>query len=446
MTITRRAALLAATGMLAGCETLDDIFASRKDILPGERRSVLEMEKPVSVDEGLAARPVDLPPPGAIAAWPQAGGTLDHSPGHAALSLDGLRQAWSGSVGSGSAFRRRMTSGPIASADTVFASDAFGVVSAWDLARGGRRWRFDTRPEDDDVGALGVGCAFDGGTLYIATGMAEVIALDAGNGTLRWRTRLSAPMRGAPTVAEGRIFVLTLDNQLNALSAEDGHKLWSFQGQQVSAVPLGLAAPAVEGDTLVAGFPSGELVALRTADGRVVWTEALSAAPGVDRGIADIAGVHALPVISDGRVIALGMGGTTMVVDLRSGRRLWERNVGGGVTPAVAGEWIFLVSATQRLVAMTRDTGQVRWITELNPSAAPGDKKAPEPARFAAPLLANGQLLVPGSGGQALIVGANDGAVAGRVPLPGPVTLAPATAGGAVLVLSDDGTLAALRG
>ncbi|MDT8267205.1 dehydrogenase, partial [Roseomonas sp. DSM 102946] len=93
--------------------------------------------------------------------------TLDHSPGHAALRLEGLRQAWSGSVGTGTAYRRRMTTGPIASADTVFASDAYGVVSAWDLARGGRRWRFDTRPEDDDVGALGVGCAFDGGTLYI---------------------------------------------------------------------------------------------------------------------------------------------------------------------------------------------------------------------------------------------------------------------------------------
>ena len=144
-------------------------------------------------------------------------------------------------------------------------------------------------------------------------------------------------------------------------------------------------------------------------------------------------------------MIALGMGGTTMVVDLRSGRRLWERNVGGGVTPAVAGDWIFLVSATQRLVAMTRDTGQVRWITELNPPA-PAGRKVPEPARFAAPLLANGQLLVPGSGGEALIVGVNDGAIAGRLSLPGPVTLAPATAGGAVLVLSDDGTLAALRG
>ena len=53
---------------------------------------------------------------------------------------------------------------------------------------------------------------------------------------------------------------------------------------------------------------------------------------------------------------------------------------------------------------------------------------------------------MPGSGGEALIVGVNDGAIAGRLSLPGPVTLAPATAGGAVLVLSDDGTLAALRG
>ena len=56
----------------------------------------------------------------------------------------------------------------------------------------------------------------------------------------RWRrrparsagaSRSSTPVRAAPTIADGRMFVLTLDNQLQALAVDDGHRLWSYQAR-----------------------------------------------------------------------------------------------------------------------------------------------------------------------------------------------------------------------
>ncbi len=445
--VGRRAALLgAATGLLGGCDTISDLLADRKDPLPGERRPALETRREVSADPAIANRAVDLPAPREITAWPQPGGNPAHDPGHVALPVDGMREAWRASVGTGSGYRRRMTSGPVASADTVYAADALGQVSAFDLARGTRRWQLDAKPEDDEVGGVGAGCALDGGVLFVATGLAEVLAVDPATASVRWRVRTPAPTRGAPAAADGRVFVLTLENHLLALSAEDGRRLWTYRAQPVAAVPLGLPAPAVQGETVVAGFPSGELVSLRASDGRVLWTETLSAPVGARRGgIADIAGVHALPVISDGRVIAVGQGGTTLAVDLRSGRRLWERDVGGAETPAVAGDWMFVVSTAQDLVALGRDTGQVRWVTPLNPPTSPGSGRR-QSTIFGAPLLLGGRLVVPGSGSEALLVNPADGAITGRLRLPGPVILPAAVAGSALLVLAEDGNLAAMRG
>ena len=91
---------------------------------------------------------------------------------------------------------------------------------------------------------------------------------------------------------------------------------------------------------VVGGFASGELAAIRVADGRVAWSETLASARG--GGLSDIAAIAAMPVIDRGRVFATGLGGLTVAIDLRSGRRLWEREVGAVETPWSAGDALFL--------------------------------------------------------------------------------------------------------
>lgn len=444
-TPSRRGLLLGGAALaLSGCETIDSILGDKKTPLPGERLPVIQQDRELAIDPAAAGRPVELPAPVARADWPQAGGVLSHDPGPASVGT-GLREVWRASIGTGSSYRRRITTGPIMANGTVFTADAFGTVSAFDAAGGARRWTRETTPEKDDVGAVGAGLAFSEGVLYATTGMAELLAIDPGTGEVRWRATTGAPTRGAPTVAGGRVFIPTVENQLVALSTEDGRRLWTYRGAVVSAVPLGLPAPAVEGESVVVGLPSGELAALRAGDGRVIWTESLSAGPGGQRGsMAEMAGVRGLPIITEGRVFAAGQAGTCLLVDLRSGRRLWERDVGSNYSPAVAGDWIFVVTPDSQIVAIGRTDGRVRWVSLLDERSARDRRRTP--ATFGSPLVAAGQILVPSSLGELVLVDPGEGGIAGRVRLPDGATLAPVAAGGTVYVVTDGGTLVALRG
>ncbi|WP_270934756.1 outer membrane protein assembly factor BamB family protein, partial [Falsiroseomonas oryzae] len=400
----------------------------------------LRPEPTLAPDAEAEARPVELPPAEPIAEWPMAGGPPGHAPGHAALG-DRPAIAWRSSAGSGSTYRQRITAGPIIAGGVVYAVDAWGTVTAHSLADGRQRWRADTTPEEESAIGLGGGAAFADGTLYVATGAGEVLAMDPANGSVRWRVRLPAPSRGAPTVAGERIYVPTTENHLLALSVEDGRRLWTYRAAALTTIPLGLPAPAVEGESVVAGFGSGELVAMRAADGRLLWAESLGGA--ANTSLADIIGITGQPVIDRGRVIAVGLGNTTIAVDLRSGRRLWERPFGGGNGPAAAGDWVFAVTRGSDAVAFGREDGRIRWVTELDPAPAGGRRG--DPPRFGAPLVAGGRILVPSSRGEILLLDPAAGAIVGRVPTGSGITLPMAIAEGTLVALADDGTLIALR-
>ncbi|MDB5315026.1 MAG: dehydrogenase [Rhodospirillales bacterium] len=435
---SRRVALLGSAGLLSGCETIEDFFGTSRRPLPGTRIPVLGQDERtrVSPDANFNAA-ITLPPPVARADWPQAGGTLSHAPGHVALG-DNLTEAWRSGFGSGSGYRSRITGAPIVAGETVFVSDAYGVISAFATANGRRRWRFDSRRENERDGAVGAGIAFDNGVLFVSTGLAELIALDPADATVKWRIDLPAPARGGMTVAGGRVLVPTMD-QLFGFSVEDGRRVWSHRSSAAATAPLGTPSPAVEGDVAVAGFASGEVVAIRVADGRVLWTESLAAAGRIS--LAEVSGIRALPVISEGRVVAVGMGGLSVAIDLRSGRRLWERELGGANAPYVVGEWVFAVTDAGEAAAVSRDDGRIRWVTGIAPAAAANRA----PGLLAPPVLASGRLYVGTSGGELVALNPMDGTIVGRQRMPGGVTIQPAIAGDTMFVVTDDATLVALR-
>ncbi|MGG5817262.1 PQQ-binding-like beta-propeller repeat protein [Falsiroseomonas sp. HW251] len=437
--MNRRALLLGSAGLLSGCGTFDDIFGERKVRLPGERISVLQSEASVTADADSG--PVTLPGPQPVSEWPTVGGPASHAPGHVQLGVN-LAQAWRASAGSGSGYRQRMVAGPVIGNGTVYAVDAWGSVSAHRLADGSRVWRTDSTPDDQWASPLGGGAAFADGTLYVATGLAEVIAMNAANGEIKWRVRLPAPARGAPGIAGGRIFVPTNENQLYALSVEDGSRLWNYRAQSVTTMALGLPAPAVDGDAVVAGFTSGELFALRVTDGRVLWGESLGSLAMAS--IADFVGITGLPVIVNGRVIAVGLGNTSIAVDLRTGRRLWERNFGGGAGPATAGDFAFAVTRDGEALAIGREDGRVHWVTPLDPPPATGSRRG-TPPRFGRPLVANGRLMIPSSRSEFLLLDPANGQIAGRMSTGYSITLPMAVTDGTLVALADDGTLVAFR-
>jgi outer membrane protein assembly factor BamB len=398
-------------------------------------------ERTLQADPAAQAGAMVLPPPAPRADWPQQGGDAAHAGGHPQLGGT-LARAWSSGFGSGTAYRRRLAAGPVAGAGMVFAGDASSDVSAFDLATGSRRWRRDVSRENESAGSIGPGLGLAGDTLFVATGLSELLALNVADGAIRWRVDLPAPARGAPTIHDGRVFVPTVASQLVCLSAENGRSVWTHRATATVTIPFGLPAPAVEGEVVICGFPSGELFAMRTTDGRVLWSESLAAAGGVV--LSDIAGVRASPVIGGGRVIAIGVGGLTICVDIRSGRRLWEQETGGTEAPWVAGDWVFLTNDVGQVAALGRDSGQVRWATSLRPAAR--GNRPPERISLSSPVLAGGRLLVGTGRDELVAIDPATGAVSGRTSLPGALTLQPIVAGNLLVAATDDATLVAFAG
>ena len=251
-----------ALGMLAGCDTVGGWFNNKDEPpLPGDRVSILALEPQIAPDPEVQDVSVVLPKPYLNADWPQPGGAPDRAMHHLEAAAV-LTTAWTANIGDGSDEDRRIVSPPIVAGGRVFAMDAGGVVSALDAGTGKRIWRFDPRP-DEDEGGFGGGLAFSGNRVFAVTGYGDVFGLEPETGKVAWKQPLAVPMRAAPVVSSGRLFVISYDNQTWALDGRDGTILWTHAGLAESARLLGAASPAVERDVVVVPYSSGELYALR---------------------------------------------------------------------------------------------------------------------------------------------------------------------------------------
>jgi outer membrane protein assembly factor BamB len=437
--LSRRGALLAPLA-LAGCSTFDDWFGAKKTPLPGKREALLLDRRGLVVEDNPPK--VVLPPATRNAAWPQAGGNPAHYMGHLAANQR-LTEAWKSDIGEGGGYRRIIMAQPVVLNGIVYTMDSNARVTAFKLADGTRLWRVDTKPKHTDSTNVGGGLGVDGTTLYADNGLLQLVALNAATGKEIWRQDIGVPARSAPTIADGRVFLLTIDDRMLAYAASDGHPLWTFRSDQPATGMLGSPAPAYTSGLVIGGFGSGELATLRADSGTVVWTDGLGASRG-RASAGNFLSIRGLPVVANLKVYAVSMGGLLVCEDVPTGRRLWDRDVAGEDTPWVAGDWMFIISARQQVAALNINDGKVAWVTDLPQWEDPEKRK--DIITWYGPLLVSDRLVVTGTTNMALSISPYTGEILGRQTLSSAAApFAPIVADGTVLVVTNDGRLIALR-
>jgi outer membrane protein assembly factor BamB len=435
------ATLLLAAGT-AGCSLWDDITGgTKKAPLPGQRLPVLGTGSDLEADPNVAAVPVGLPPAAVNPDWPEPGGNPAHAMGHPALPTH-LAQAWQASIGDGSSDYTRVLAAPVIAGGRVYAMDGGVQVSALDAANGTRVWQVDLKPEGERGNAFGGGPCFWNGRLYVATGFAEIVALNPANGKILWRKPVSAPVHAPPTVADGRIFLLTVENRLDVAAADDGHILWSHSGIPETAGLIGGASAAVEGDVAVVGYSSGELFALGVDNGRPVWSNNLAAVRNVN-AIAALADIRGRPVIDRGRVFAVSHSGRFAAIDLRTGDRVWEREIASGGSPWSVGDYVYVLANDNEVACLTRNDGKIRWLRSL--PRYKDEKEKSKPVYWTGPVLGGNRLLAISSDKKAIWVSPETGEVVGSQDISGPGFVGPVIANNTLYVLTDDANLTAYR-
>jgi outer membrane protein assembly factor BamB len=455
MKMTNRYLVIAVSAVaLSSCAALK---GKKKTPVLGQRIAILASENDVSADKTIAGVEVLVPPATTNDNWAQPGGNPSKALGQVTLGTN-LSRVWSATIDGGSN-RQRLGAAPVVAAGRLYTIDVDATIHAFSATTGEKVWTTDiakTEKAKADKKARGArfggGVSFDDGKVFATDGLGDVVALDAASGKILWHVKPGSPLRGAPTVANGQVYVLSQDNQLFALSQADGTVVWNQSGSVETQGVFGVAAPAVSQGTVVAGFSSGELNAYRYENGRTLWQDALSRST-ISTSVSSLADVDADPVIDRGIVYAVGQGGRMVAIEIDSGQRLWEQNFAGISTPWVAGEWVFIVTDDARLVCLARATGKVRWISQLRHYMSEKTKKdgtlkegkKANPVTWFGPVLAGGRLVLTNSAGQIVSASVDSGTVGTVIENKAPFTLPPIVSNSTLYVLDQKGRVSAYK-
>lgn len=264
-----------------------------------------------------------------------------------------IKKIWSAKLGAEAEFLRVMLQ-PAGDGNRIYAASRDGNVIAFDPASGKQAWKTELDTE------LSAGPGVGEGILAVGTADGMVIALDARSGSERWRANLGGETLSAPLISGDSVVVATIDNRLRALRASDGVEQWIIEQSTPLLTMRGSASPALAGNTVIAGFDNGRLMAIDLDSGDIAWDTVLAPPSGrsdLER-LSDIDGQ--ISVVGQD-IYAGGYQGRIASVAAESGQVLWAREISSYV--GVSADWnsVYTTDEGGEVVALSRRTGQETW-------------------------------------------------------------------------------------
>ena len=469
--------------LLSGCSTLSSVSdainpfnktdaekrAEQGDVAgDSERISILELSESLAVSDSVTPDQVTLPPAYVNTDWPQVGGNASHVVQNTAATGP-LTKVWSKDIGKGSGRKTRVLASPVIVNGVIYTMDGDNQVVALSETTGDKLWDYDVKVTERertregragvierikdpfslfrsnsgvDKESVGGGVTYDGGTVFVTSGLGVVAALDPTTGAEKWKYEGRVPMNSAPVAKNGRVFAITDDNELFGFNANTGEVLWTYQGIVESASMLSSPSPAVVDDVVIAPFSSGELIALRVQNGGVLWQDSLSSNARLTP-LASLNDIATGPAIADGYVIASAQSGVMSAFDFRTGQRIWRQPAGTLGIPLIVGDFVYAVTTEGQAVCLSKLDGSVVWLQQLE--AFKNAKKRKKRIVWAGPVMAGGRLFVASSRGATVTLDPQNGSILNTGKVSGAVFVPPIIANETIYVVTDEAKLIALR-
>jgi outer membrane protein assembly factor BamB len=249
---------------------------------------------------------------------------------------------------------------------------------------------------------------------------------------LKWQIPLGVPssdfvLESSPAVANGVVYVGSVEGIVYALNASTGAKLWTFAtGGDVES------SPAVANGVVYVGSDDGNLYALNASSGAKLWSfvtgiteNPLTSSPSVVNG-----------------VVYVGAGDDLVALNAGTGSRLWSFAVGSVLesSPAVANGVVYMGSTEGIVYALNASTGARLWSFDTD--------SAGENGIFSSAAVANGVVYVGSNNGNVYALNASTGVKLWSYIAAKPnfqVLSSPAVANGVVYFGSFDGNVYALN-
>jgi outer membrane protein assembly factor BamB len=252
----------------------------------------------------------------------------------------------------------------------------------------------------------------DGTRVYLATRDGSVRAIDSAQGRELWRA--AGPEEGQVAWAQGRLVVRGPEGRLRGLDPETGGTLW-----EADIGVRGTLAPSTDGDRIL--LAGDGLALVRGRNGRTLWKTALSAPAST-------------PAVAAGGKVLLGQSdGTLVCLDAATGGVVWTHQTGKRIAAPPTSDGakrVYLGTTDRRVIAVGMDKGKLKWRWKIGADVQ----------SQAATL--GGMLLVATQEAVLYSLGAGNGHLRWRTPLPARPFFGPLLVGSAAVVACSDDILA----
>ncbi len=253
----------------------------------------------------------------------------------------------------------------------VIRGNDVSAIDAVDAATGKLVWTYRTKGEDMPS------AVFDHGMLVFGNGDGHVYALNAANGTLKWKTFIQSfvSMSSAALDPRNNVVIVggTHPSNIYALDAATGRLLWKVHPAHIFSSSGGDGTWAVAGrlaigqiETRTKGQKSvsnSEELAIDIATGKVVWSTTLGAGKTPPRN------KDAVPAVDHG-VIYTGSPVThrEYAINVSNGRILWTTplKVGMKAAPTIVQNTVIQPTANGNIFALARANGKVIHVFNLH--------------------------------------------------------------------------------
>lgn len=272
-------------------------------------------------------------------------------------------------------YRRSHRMTPVIFEDLVIAGNAIDGIAAYKRGSGAEVWR-----KNIDNGVEGGAQVYDD-KVFFASSDGHFYALEARTGHVLWTFPIRFEGLAAPTIKNGRIYVLVGNNTAYALEAATGKQLWLYNRKEnLNLTIRGGSQPLVLGDSVILGFSDGYLVSLNSSDGGLQWERQLSTSK-------QFTDVDSTPVLDGDHLLISSFDGTLYSLTRNDGQVVWRYDEGGFGKALVDGERVYYATVSDKLVALNRNTGAVNWQVQLPKGQA------------TSPILYQGYLVIVQNGG-----------------------------------------------
>src|SRR5580692_904433 len=340
-----------------------------------------------------------------------------------------VKKLWSEGVGGGKKqLVLRLGLGPAADNGLVFAASHKGEVLAASLDTGRHVWVKKLKIP------ISAGPAAALGMVVVGSSKGDIVALDGATGRQLWRAKVNSELLSAPAIGENIVVFRSVDGRLHGFDAHNGKELWSVE-QQVPRLSLrGTATPIIVKDVAISGFDNGKVMAVSITTGDTVWDTALASPHGrteLDRLVDIDSAVHA---VGD-NVFATGYQGRTAMLALDSGQIWWGHDMSSYKGLAVDDDNLYVTQSDGVVVGLRQRDGSELWRNQKL-----------RMRRLSTPALTSTAVVVADFQGYVHWLDKTTGELVARERMEKKrITNAPVAVGDTVVVLSDDGKLAAFR-